>query len=268
MGAVITLTTDFGTSDAYVAAMKGRILGLAPGCRLVDITHHVPPGNVMRGALAVRDAALYFPEGTIHLVVVDPGVGTARRAMAVQTERLAAVGPDNGVLSLLWSRSERARLVELDPAAVAPGPVSATFHGRDLFAPAAALLAAGLAIQRLGPPLSDPLRMQLPEPRWASGGACLVGEVLYADRFGNLITNIRADQLPGLPEDLIVEIGDRQLHGLVRSYGQGRSGLVALLGSTGLLEVAVRDGSAKAALGVGYGARVKVRAADGPGDSR
>lgn len=258
MSAVITLTTDFGTADAYVASMKGRILCLAPACRLVDVTHQIPPGDILRAGLAVRDAAACFPDHTIHLVVVDPGVGTTRRAIVARGARFASVGPDNGVLSLLWGADQGTRWYEIDPSAVATGPVSRTFHGRDLFAPAAALLALGLQPGKVGTRMDDPVRLELPSPRREPGRRAVEGEVLYADRFGNLVTNLSEEHLPGLPETTTVEIGGARVHGVVRTYGQGSGGLIALFGSTGLLEVAVRDGSAQATLGVGYGAAVRV----------
>lgn len=256
MSKIVTLTTDFGRSDSYVAAMKGRILSLLGDVHLVDVTHEVPLGNVMRGALVVRDIAPYYPQGTVHLVVVDPGVGTERRPLIVRTGWLFGVGPDNGVLSLLWEGERRPSFFEIDEQAVAQGPVSSTFHGRDLFAPAAALLAQGVQPEQIGRPLADAVELELPRPR--REGQSVVGEVLYHDRFGNLVTNIRRDHLPGDPQDLLVELAGQTILGLVRTYVQGGAGPVALLGSTGLLEVAVRDGSAYQELRADFGTPVRL----------
>ncbi len=258
MSGIVTLTTDFGTRDPYVAAMKGQILSMMPSCTLVDVTHDVPLGNILRGALAVRDVAEYFPPGTVHLVVVDPGVGTARRGMVLDAGGFFAVGPDNGVLSLLWEGRRDASFREIEAARVAPRPVADTFHGRDIFAPTAASLASGIPARRVGPAFSDPVRLELPRPSLDSDGA-VRGQVLYHDSYGNLITNIRRDHLPAAGPELLVEVGERLIHGLVRSYAAGPRGLVALVGSTGLLEVALRDGSAHEHLGVGFGAPVRVR---------
>ena len=252
---IITLTTDFGHYDAYVAAMKGRLLSLCPTVQLVDITHEVPQGNIMRGALVVRDVAPYFPRGAVHLVVIDPGVGTERRGLILENDWLKAVGPDNGVLSLLWEGGVASRFYEIDEETVAHGSVSSTFHGRDVFAPAAALLASGVPARDLGHPLVDPVVLELPAPSRELGG--LQGEVLYHDTFGNLVTNIRRDQLPGPADHLMVEVGGHRIYGLVRTYMQaGGAAPVALIGSTGLLEIAIPGGSAYEALGVGFGARV------------
>ncbi len=257
MKGIITITTDFGRSDPYVAAMKGRILSALPTCQMVDVTHEVSPGDILRGALAVRDVAPYFPEGTVHLVVVDPGVGTDRRAMIMEHRGTVAVGPDNGVLSLLWEgERDEATFFEIDQAAVASWPVSNTFHGRDLFAPAAALLAAGTPPDRIGERFDDPVELELPRPEVV--GAKVVGEVLYSDRFGNLVTNVRRDMLPGPPKALVVRIRGRAIPGLSRTYAQSGPGPIALLGSTGFLEVAMPGGSAARELGAGFGDRVEV----------
>ncbi|MBM4321890.1 MAG: SAM-dependent chlorinase/fluorinase [Deltaproteobacteria bacterium] len=204
----------------------------------------------------MRDIVPYFPRGAIHLVVVDPGVGTERRPMILRTGWLMAVGPDNGVLSLLWEGDRQASFFQIDEAAVARGPVSSTFHGRDLFAPAAALLATGVKPEELGDPLPDPVELELPLP--VREQDVLLGEVLYHDRFGNLVTNIRRDHLPGDPQDLLVEIGGRTTRGLVRTYAHGGAGLIALIGSTGLLEIAVRKGSAYETLRADFGTKVRV----------
>lgn len=241
---IITLLTDFGTADGYVGEMKGVILSRAPGVRVEDISHEVEPQDVEGARLAVARYWRRFPAGTVHMVVVDPGVGSARAAIAVESEGRFLVGPDNGVLSpaLLISG---AGVVSLP----LPERASATFHGRDVFAPAAALLASGSALASLGAPHASPVIRRTREARRVLGGA-VAGEVIAVDRFGNLVTNLVA--LRGGR----VEIAGRSLT-VRRAYADVALGeLVALVGSLGFVEVAVRDGSASRALGVGRGAPV------------
>ena len=248
MPPLLTLLTDFGTADGYVAELKGVLLSALPQATLIDASHDVPPQDVEYARLALARYWRRFPEGTVHLVVVDPGVGSARRALAVASHGRLLVGPDNGVLSpaLLLPG---ARVVALPvPAAAAP-----TFHGRDVFAPAAARLAGGEALESLGRPCDDPVIRRTPEARRIDEGA-VQGEVIAVDRFGNLITNLVTAR------GGIVEIGGMRLV-LQRTYADTAAGaLVALTGSSGLVEIAVRDGSAAAALGLGRGAVVTLRA--------
>ena len=244
---VITLLTDFGTADGYVGEIKGTLLSRVPNVRIVDITHEIPPQDVEAGRLALARVWRRFPPGTVHLVVVDPGVGSERRALAVASDERWLVGPDNGVLSpaLLVGA---ARAVTL----AVPSSASATFHGRDVFAPAAVALASGTRLEELGEPTSDPIIRRTPEPRRLSDGA-LQGEVISIDRFGNAITN-----LLGLREGA-VEIDGVSLP-LRRTYADAARGdALAVVGSSGLIEIAVREGSAATKLGLARGTRVAFR---------
>jgi len=260
MGAppIVTLLTDFGAGSGYPAQMKGVILGILPEARLVDLSHEVPAYDLLAGALLLEACVPRFPARAVHCAVVDPGVGTARRPLCVvDAAGRRLVGPDNGLFTPFLGERACAYLLS-DPERV-PAPASATFHGRDLFAPVAAWLAGGGAAERLGPPVADPVRLPWPEPVRAGGE--LRGTVLHADPFGNLLTSIREADLP--PGPLRVEVAGRPAR-WARTFGEGRKGeLLALLGSSGRLELAVREGSAAALLGAGRGAPVSVRR-DGP----
>jgi S-adenosyl-L-methionine hydrolase (adenosine-forming) len=252
--AIVTLLTDFGTRDGYVAEMKARVLERAREATLVDITHQVPPGDVMAAQYLLSRAWHRFPAGTVHLAVVDPGVGTDRRALAGESSGHFFVGPDNG----LFSFTGEGRWVDLlEPRGNAPGlahpggAVSATFHGRDVFAPAAGALAAGEKLSSLGREVNEPRRAPLPAPRVVGGE--WVGEVIYVDRFGTLVTNLTR----AVDRDAGVRIGKVEVKPLRRTFGDVPSGdLVAFIGSGETVEIAVRDGSAAERLGVGCGARV------------
>jgi S-adenosylmethionine hydrolase len=249
--ALVTLLTDFGTADSYVAEVKGVILTLAPGTALVDITHAVPPGDVRSGAYLLGRTWHRFPLGTLHLVVVDPGVGTDRRAVALAVRGHFFIGPDNGVFSSVLHDTE-VEIVTLPT----PDNASPTFHGRDLFAPVAAALANGAAIASLGSPLLDvPHRLAYTEPRYE--GKSVVGEILYVDRFGTLITNLTPELVPGYAS---IEVEGLDIGPLRHTFGDvPTGGLVAYLGSGGAVELAVRDGSAARRLGMGVGGRIRVR---------
>jgi len=253
--AVVTLTTDFGLRDPYVAEMKGVILGLAPETRLVDITHEVESHDVVGAALALEAAMPFFPDGSVHLAVVDPGVGTARRGLVVTTETAAFVAPDNGLLTPVFARGVW-RAFELTAAHLRLPRVSRTFHGRDVFAPAAAHLARGVAPEQFGPAAADPIRLPWPEVH-AVGGA-VAGAVVHVDRFGNLITSIAGDTVERLGAAASIHIAGRHLP-LVGTYADlPRGGAGALIGSSNRLEVAVREGSAAAVLGARRGTPVAV----------
>jgi S-adenosylmethionine hydrolase len=244
MRPIITLTTDFGTADGYVGEMKGVLLSRAPEAELVDITHEIPPQDVERARLTVARVWRRFPAGAIHLVVVDPGVGSARAALAVASDGRFLVGADNGLLSpaLLVSG---ARVVALN---IPPG-VSATFHGRDVFAPAAAALARGESIDTLGIDARSPIVRRTPEPTRRLDGS-LEGEVILVDRFGNAMTNLIS--LRGGT----IEVGASTVP-VRRTYADAHVGeLVAVVGSTGFIEVAIRDGDAAHVLGLARGTRV------------
>lgn len=247
MRALITLFTDFGTADGYVAEMKGVLYELAPNADVVDLSHDVPPQGVEHARLAVARYWRRFPANTVHLVVVDPGVGSERAALAVASDGRYLVGPDNGVLSpaLLFGDARALRLAV--PAHAAP-----TFHGRDVFAPAAAALAAGAAIDTLGVPFATPVIRRTPNAVHGPDGA-LLGEVIAIDRFGNLVTNLVTTG------DHFVEFARRRLP-LRLTYRDVAPGtLVAMVGSSGLVEIAVRDGHAAHSLGAEVGAPVTLR---------
>ena len=255
---IVTLLTDFGTSDAYVGIMKGVVLGIHPRARLVDITHAVPPQAVRLGALLLRSAVDYFPDGAVHLAVVDPGVGSARDPVLVVTERAVLVGPDNGLLTPTADALGLRAVYRLEREAFFRQPVSHTFHGRDVFAPVAAHLAAGTSPAAFGSQRSDLQPLDLPAPR-VEGGA-VQGEVVYVDHFGNLITNISAASVHAFrPHRLSVRIEHAMISPLASSYAAAAPGVpLALIGSWGMLEVAVRDGSAAQHLRAGIATRVTV----------
>ncbi len=255
MRPAITLTTDFGTADPYVAALKGVILSINPDAVIIDVAHEIRPQNIEQGAFVLSSVLPYFPPGTIHVAVIDPGVGTDRRALALVTPSGVLVGPDNGLLSAALPDSARedawhgpvpmtlpqettAYILE-DPR-YHRRPISATFHGRDIFAPVAAHLSLGLDPRRLGPATSR--IVGLPPFRAAvHADGSLAGRVLHIDRFGNLITSVRADQLQS--SRVTVDILGSRVYGLAPNYGD-REGLVALIGSAGYLEIASSGGSA------------------------
>ena len=246
--ALVTLLTDFGTADGYVAEMKGVLLTGAPDTTLIDIAHDLPPQDVDAGRLALARYWKRFPEGTIHVAVVDPGVGSGRSALAVESQRRYLVGPDNGVLSPALL-APGVRVVRL----AIPGGTSNTFHGRDVFAPAAIHLALGQSFDALGPPITDPVIRRTPEAHRAADGS-VVGQVVTIDRFGNAITN-----LLGVRGGAVVVAG--RAIPVRRVYADVAPGEpLALAGSSGLLEIAVRDGSAAALLGIVRGAPVAHRA--------
>ncbi len=250
---IITLTTDFGASDGYVGALKGVILNLAPSVTLVDISHAVPPQDVRHGARVLAAAAPFFPPGALHLAVVDPGVGSARRGIALQTPTATFIGPDNGLFTSFMP--QRTACVALTNPATHRHPVSATFHGRDIFAPVAARLASGLPLQELGPPVNDPLTLPTPQPKRLPGGR-LRAEIIGVDHFGNLRTNV---SLPaGAREGVRVTVGEISLAAR-HTYSDVAPGeLLALVGSEGYLEIALCEGSAAARLGLGVGAPVEI----------
>jgi S-adenosyl-L-methionine hydrolase (adenosine-forming) len=263
--APIAILTDFGYRDHYVGAMKGVIASIAPGAPLIDITHGVPAQSIAAGAIALAQTWRLFPPRTVFLVVVDPGVGTARLPVAVQTRAGARfVGPDNGVLSLALEEAGPSRAVELRAPRYRRARVSATFHGRDIFAPAAAHLWRGVKLESLGPPVREGLtHLELAEPR--EGVEELRGEVLYVDGFGNLVSNIARDALARFEARfpamrLSVRIGTGAPIEILQAYGDARNGVpLATFGSFELLEIAVREGSAARHFAAGPGAMVTVR---------
>jgi len=242
---LITLLTDFGLTDSYVAEVKGVLLSRAAGAILVDVTHQVAPGDLRGGQYLLARSWQRFPAGTVHLAIVDPGVGTTRRALAATAGGHWFVAPDNGLLSFL----PKPRFVSL----VIPADAAPTFHGRDVFAPAAAALASGKRLEDLGAPLTDPYISPLPSP--THDGTAVMGEVLYVDRFGTLISNIPG---PDVEPGVRIRVAGTDVGALRRTFGDVERGtLVAFVGSGGTVEVAVRDGSAARLLGVGVGAEVR-----------
>lgn len=253
MPAIVTLTTDFGLADPYVAEMKAVILGLTRDVHIVDITHEVVAHDVAGGALALEAAAPHFPPGTVHVGVVDPGVGTPRRGLALKWRGSVFIGPDNGLFTPFLGEG---RAFELTAAEFRRPDVSPTFHGRDVFAPAAAHVARGIDVERMGPPVGDPVRLSWPEERQADGWT--EGTVIHVDRFGNLLTSIRAETMETLGPDPVIEAGRRTIR-LVATYADLGVGEVGgLIGSGGRLEIAVNGGRAATALAASRGAPIRV----------
>lgn len=249
---VITLLTDFGLSDTFTGVMKGVIWSIAPDVHIADLTHAIRPQNVLDGALAIAEAAPYFPSGTIHVCVVDPGVGTARRPMAADIGGQIFIGPDNGLFSLLIEKGKDLTtppvFVELNRKRFWLSQVSQSFHGRDIFAPVAAHLAGGVPIEELGDPFEDPVCLKFPEPIKTEEG--WQGRVLRVDHFGNLITNFRRLQLPQAG-GVILDVGKTSVTQFVSTFGSRPAGeLIAMIDSGGYLSVSVVNGSAAKLLGV------------------
>jgi S-adenosylmethionine hydrolase len=257
---VITLTTDFGTSDWFVGTMKGVIARIAPRCTVVDLTHDLPPGDIRGAAFALATSHRFFPKGTVHVAVVDPGVGSRRKAIAVQTANGVFVGPDNGVLSWALAKEKLRAIHALENEACFLKPVSRTFHGRDIFAPVAAHLSRGVPIQKLGPALRDFMHLDWPEPRVRRGG--LEGEVVYIDRFGNAITNLVGRLEEGSGRASCEVHAKRRWDCPLKTFYQAvpPERPIALVGSSGFLEIAVNGGSAEKVLSLRIGTRVVLRA--------
>ena len=275
MSSIITLTTDFGYDDAYVAAVKGAILNINPAASIVDVTHSVRPHDILQGAFILNGAYRYFPKQTVHVAIVDPGVGSERRGVILKTSSAIFVAPDNGILSYIIddlfsiqdsSVSEQTQgLTEivfkkgLEAAAITDPrfwrhPVSPTFHGRDIFAPVAAGLSLGISPFEFGEKINSLHILPIAKPSVDADGS-VVGQVSHVDRFGNLITNIRSDNLPG--KNITIEVRGRRIQGTSDYYAQGE-GIVAVVGSSGYLEISLRDGSACDFLDVGMGEEIVV----------
>ena len=256
----VAFLSDFGTRDHYAGTLKAVVLGVCPDATLVDIGHEIAPHDVLGGALELAACYRYFPPGAIFLVVVDPGVGSARRGIAVEAGEYRFVAPDNGVLAAVRAYRPATGVLELPERKYAGPRVSRTFEGRDRFAPAAGWLAKGVNLVSLGRPISDYVVLDLPRP--VAGDDCLTGEVVRVDRFGNLVTNIdrRTFEQVAREGPVDVAIGDRGVARLVATYAEAPAGEpCALFGSTDHLEIAVNAGDAAVALGVGRGAVVTVR---------
>ena len=273
---VITLTTDFGTSDAYIASIKGVILTINRRATIVDVCHSIESQNTLQAAFILSTAHHYFPEGTIHLAIVDPGVGSQRKAIILKTPSAFFLAPDNGVLSYIIDElcptpakpptptppdlEQRKLNADLEAVAITNPdfwrqPVSDTFHGRDIFAPVAAHLSLGVSLHKFGESISCLYAFPILRPYHDTEGN-LLGRILHIDNFGNLITNIRSSDLPG--EEITVEISNQHIHGLSHFYSQ-TNGLAALIGSSGYLEIALKNGNAAAFLNTSVGDEIKLK---------
>ena len=256
--AIITLTTDYGTSDHLVGTLKGVILKINPDVTIVDITHEVTPYDLLDGALAIGSAYAYFPPKTIHIVVVDPGVGTERRPLLVSGDNQYFVAPDNGVLSLIYERNSNVVVRHANAEHDFLQPVSKTFHGRDVFAPIAAWLSKGWQTASMGEEIQDFKKFALPRPKTSNG--VVKGVVMRVDTFGNLVTNLRSEDLPEAAASkgtLELQVGTHPVKRLVDTFARGENAeAVAFIGSSGYVEIAVNKGNAARALGIGRGAPV------------
>ena len=257
MNRIITLTTDFGLSDGFVGMMKGVILGINPHAIIVDITHDIPPQSIEQGAFLFANAVKYFPTNAIHVVVVDPGVGSARRPIALQVGETIFVAPDNGVLAQAIGNSQ-IHAVHLNKPEYWLPRISRTFHGRDIFAPVAAHLSLGVPLEATGEPIDDWVRLSWRTTASRRAGDAIVGRVIHVDRFGNVITNIGEEMLAGMDRArIVVKVGGQTLRGIKPTYSAAAPGeAIALISSSWQVEVAVREGNAAQTLGVRLGDEV------------
>jgi len=259
---LITLTTDFGLNDHFVGTMKAVILSITPDAEIVDICHAIQAFDILDGALALAQAYSYFPSRTVHLVVVDPGVGSARRPILASSEKYNFVAPDNGVLSLMYAREERLSVRHITADHYFAQEPSNTFHGRDIFAPVAAYLAKGVDLEKFGPEITDFVRFNAPKPK-ATEPNTLRGVVLKVDRFGNLITNITPHDAPVLfktePPAFKIIVGKKEVNSIRTNYAEGAPGEVfGILGSMGYLEIAANRAAAAQLTGAGKGSEVSI----------
>jgi hypothetical protein len=258
---VITLTTDFGSGDYAIGQMKGIIAGITPSAQLVDLTHEIPRHDILAAQFELEHAVPYFPAGSIHVVVVDPGVGTARRAIAARLGMQFFVGPDNGLLTPLLEQAEASgwpvEIVHANRPAYWRQRVSAIFHGRDIFAPLAGYLAQGVLLAELGQAIDDPIRARIPAPEKLENG--WRGQIIQVDHFGNLAANIRGFHLEGMGA-IQISIGGARVRGLSRTFGDGKPGdLIAMIDSSNHLSICVVNGSAAQHLNAGPGEPIEVR---------
>ena len=255
---IVTLTTDFGTSDHFAAVMKGVILGICPNATLVDISHDIQPFEITEGAFVISQAYRFFPKKSIHVVVVDPGVGTARRPLLMEAGGHFFVGPDNGVFSMVFTR-EKHKVREITSDRFFLKPVSQTFHGRDVFAPSAAHLANGVTPAQFGKPVIDYLRMNLEHPP-RTGKRTWTGLILKIDRFGNMITNLHSGEFPDIYlRAFEMQVGVQKVSKIAQTFADAGCGEIFLIvGSSGYLEVVANQASAARLLGCGTGAPVEL----------
>jgi S-adenosylmethionine hydrolase len=263
MMAVISLTTDFSSRDPYIGMMKGVIAGINPAANVIDLAHDLPAQDVRAACFVLKGAFHYFPPGTIHVAVVDPGVGMARAVLCAHAQRHTFLAPDNGLLSFLWTGEHEAKVYRVKNHRFFLSHVSNTFHGRDVFAPVAGHLSLGTPPGEMGPGVADCVTLDLPDVSF-NGNSDLTGEVVYVDGFGNLVTNITRWHLGELhhfaPERAHVRIGHAKVDRLLDTYGQvDRGQILALMSSFGHLEIAANGTSAASVLKCGAGARVSVR---------
>jgi S-adenosylmethionine hydrolase len=252
---VLTLTTDFGLSDHYAGVMKGVILGICPGAQIVDISHQVGRYAIAEGAFVITQAYRYFPAGTVHVVVVDPGVGSPRRPIVVEAAEQYFVGPDNGVFGMIFAREQHQTRLIQNRKYMRP-ELSHTFHGRDIFAPVGAHIAAGVAPSLIGELTESYIRPSFENPR-PEGEGMWIGEILKIDHFGNVVTNFHAQDFPAIQ---VLTIGTAQITRLVHSYAEAAPGeLMAIAGSSGYLEVSVNQGSAAEKIGCRAGDLCQLR---------
>ncbi len=259
---IVTLTTDFGLNDHFVGNIKAVVLSIAPNTQIVDICHSVQAFDILDGALTLAQTYSYFPSRTVHLVVVDPGVGTARRPILASSERQHFVAPDNGVLSLMYAREERLSVRHITAEHYFLQPLSNTFHGRDIFAPVAAYLAKGVEAEKFGGEIADFVRFNAPTPK-ATDARTMRGVVLKVDRFGNLITNFTPQDVPALfqpaPPAFQIVVGKREITAMKTNYAEGAPGEVfGILGSMGYLEIAASRAAAVQLVGSGKGTEVSI----------
>jgi S-adenosylmethionine hydrolase len=256
---LITLTTDFGMQDWFVGTMKGVIARIAPRARVIDLVHDLPPGNISAGAFALAASCPFFPKNTIHVAVVDPGVGSSRRALAVRTDKFFFVGPDNGILSLVLKGKTIRALHSLENDKYFLQPISHTFHGRDIFSSVAAHLSRGVPIQKLGPEIKGYTKLDIPDVKRSRNG--WEGEVIYFDRFGNAVTNLPIDLARAKPEATCLVSSRRRWIFPVKPFYQSvpPKSAVAVCGSTGYLELALNGGSAQEQYKLELGTRVALR---------
>jgi S-adenosyl-L-methionine hydrolase (adenosine-forming) len=264
---IVTLTTDFGLNDHFVGALKGVILNIVPDANIVDICHTVQAFDILDGALALAQSYAYFPPRTVHLVVVDPGVGSARRPILATSEMHNFVAPDNGVLSLMYAREQRLSVRHITAEHYFLQPVSNTFHGRDIFAPVAAYLAKGVDQEKFGEEVSDYVRFNAPKPK-PIDATSVRGVVLRVDRFGNLITNFTPQDAPALFQANVppfkMVVGKREVTSMRTNYAEGAPGeLFAIVGSMGFIEIAANRGSAAQTTGAAKGSEVLLALGNG-----
>lgn len=261
---IITLLTDFGTRDGYVGMMKGVILSINPKVRLVDLCHEIPPHDITSGAYVLFSSYRYFPPGTVHIAVIDPGVGSERKIVGMKAGGWTFLAPDNGILSLVAEREKIEVLIHVDNPKYFLTPVSDTFHGRDCFASASAYLSSGLELKKLGSPITRLKKAKLPKSSVSSEGV-VSGKIIYVDRFGNLVTDISREKFEKfqkkLPRDLVeIRVGGRRIHRISHSYAEVKpSHLLAVFGSSDFLEISVNQGNAQKTLKMGKGGTIELK---------